>query len=69
MATPGFTNEFSSKNWVKFEGLRWFWKSQHYRITLRDFARSVQSFWNIRELVRVFRDGLGGKSPVIQLLF
>ena len=58
------THEFQSESWVRFEGTRRFRMFQHYRLVLCEFARSIQLFTNVRELVQAFRDALEGKKPV-----
>jgi hypothetical protein len=55
-------DEFQWKPWVKFLGPRRFRKFQHYRLVLQEFARPIQSFQNIRELIQVFWDALEGTS-------
>ena len=57
-------HEFRSESWVKLEGFRRFRRSQHYRPVLYEFARPIQVFKNVRELVQAFRDALEGKKPI-----
>ena len=56
------THEFQSESWVKFEGARRLRRFQHYRLVLSQFARSIQLFKNVRELVQALRDALEGKK-------
>jgi hypothetical protein len=57
------TSELQWESWVKFEGNRRFRKFQHYRLVLQEYARPIQLFRNIRELIQAFRDALEGKDP------
>jgi len=54
------TDEFQQEAWVKFSGPRRLRKFQHYRLVLKEFARPIQAFQDVRELVQAFRDALEG---------
>ena len=62
------THEFQPEGWVKFEGSRCFRRFQHYRLVVYQFARSIEFFKNVRELVQAFRDALEGKKPISVLV-
>ena len=56
------TDKFQWKTWVKFLGPRRFRKFQHYRPVFQDFARFIQSFRNVGELIQAFWDALEGTT-------
>jgi len=57
------TDKFQQETWVKSSGPRRLRKFQHYRLVLKEFARPIQLFQDVKELVQAFRDALEGKRP------
>ena len=54
------TEKFHQETWVKSPGPLRLRKFQHYQLVLKEFARPIQAFQDVRELVQAFRDALEG---------